>query len=165
MTKTASTIQFDPRMLDAAGVRVLPKADSRLMRTCGFLLRALGNRVFVQRYWTTIGRTIYYPACVADPLAHPIVLEHELVHVRQWQRWGLWMWFSYLCLPLPVGLAWFRFRWEREAYLVDIAHAQDREREIGRIVDALWFGYGFAWPRRWMQRWFEREVARVMRDA
>jgi hypothetical protein len=143
--------------LQAAGVRLRPKAESRLMRACGFLLRAIGQRAFVERFWTTLGRTIYYPACVSDPLAHPVVLEHELVHVRQFRRWGVWMWFSYLLLPLPFGLSWFRFRWEREAYLVDLAHAADRECEIERIVDTLWFNYGFPWPRRWMRRWFQRQ--------
>jgi hypothetical protein len=148
--------RFDASVLDAAGVRVLAKAESRLMHACALLLRALGNRAFMERYWTTLGRTIYYPSCVTEPLAHPVVLEHELVHVRQWRRWGLWMWFSYLCLPVPVGLAWFRFRWEREAYLVELAHARDRAREIDRIVNTLWYGYAFPWPRRWMRRWFER---------
>jgi hypothetical protein len=151
--------RFDPDRLRRERVRLLPKGDSRLMRACALALRGVGNRVFMARYWTTIGSTIYYPACVSDPLAHPIVLEHELVHVRQWRRWGVLMWLSYLLLPLPIGLCWFRFRWEREAYLVELAHAPDREREITRIVDALWFGYGFPWPRPWMRRWFERTVA------
>ena len=66
------------------------------------------------------------------------------------------LWFSYLLMPLPFGLAWFRFRWEREAYLIQIAHAQDREREITRVVDTLWYGYGRPWPRRWMRRWFDQ---------
>jgi hypothetical protein len=151
--------RFDPEHLTRERVRLVAKAESRLMRACAWALRPLGNRVFMARYWTTIGSTIYYPACVADPLAHAVVLEHELVHVRQWRRWGVLMWLSYLLLPLPIGLCWFRFRWEREAYLVELAHATDREREITRIVDALWFGYAFPWPRPWMRRWFERTLA------
>jgi hypothetical protein len=39
---------------------------------------------------------------------------------------------------------------------VELSHAHDTEREIARIVDALWFGYGFPWPRPLMRRWFER---------
>ncbi len=154
-----SAARFDPDRLAQQGVRLAPKAGSRLMRASALALRALGNRAFMQRYWTTIGRTIYYPECVTDPLAYPVVLEHELVHVRQWRRFGVLMWLSYLLLPLPIGLCWFRFRWEREAYLVELAHADDRGAEITRIVDALWFGYGFPWPRRWMRRWFERASA------
>jgi hypothetical protein len=156
--------RFDPARLAREHVRVVPKTDSALMRACAVALRPLGNRMFMARYWTTIGSTIYYPTCVSDPLAYPTVLEHELVHVRQWRRWGLWMWISYLLLPLPVGLCWFRFRWEREAYLVEleaVASGPDRDREITRIVDTLWYGYAFPWPRPWMRRWFERAAANL----
>jgi hypothetical protein len=144
------------RALGTHRVRLAPKRGSRVMRAAALLLRAIGSRDFMDRYWTTVGRTVYYPSCVADPRAHPDVLEHELVHVRQWERWGVWLWVSYLLLPLPFGLAWFRFRWEREAYLVQIERAEDRAREIERVVNALWYGYGFPWPRAWMRRWFER---------
>lgn len=144
--------------LRAQRVRLLPKHGSRLMRAAAVLLRPLGLRAFLTHYWTTVGRTVYYPSCVHDPRAHPDVLAHELVHVRQWQRWGVWLWVSYLLLPLPLGLSWFRWRWEREAYLVQIERAVDRRREIDRVVDALWSGYGWPWPRAWMRRWFERNA-------
>lgn len=130
------------------------------MRAAAVLLRGIGNREFHQRYWTTLGRTVYYPTSVHDPLAHPDILDHELVHVRQWQRFGPLLWLSYALVPLPFGLAWFRFRWEREAYLVQIERAADREREIERVVQTLWSGYGWPWPRPWMRRWFERNAGR-----
>ena len=122
------------------------------------LLRGMGLRNFNERYWTTVGRTIYYPAYVRDPRAHPRIIDHELVHVHQWERLGPWLWASYLLLPLPFWLAWFRFRWEREAYLPPIEQAEDRDRAIARVVDTLWFGYGLAWPRPLMRRWFKRDV-------
>jgi hypothetical protein len=153
-------VRFDPARLTEQRVVLTSKAASPLMRVCGWLLWLLGNRSFVERYWTTLGRTIYYPGCVTDPLAHPVVLEHELVHVRQWERWGVLLWISYLLLPLPIGLCWFRFRWEREAYLVELRHAADPERELERIVDALWLGYAFPWPRPWMRRWFRAAIGR-----
>jgi len=145
--------------LQTHGVRLVAKADSRLMRVAGVLLRGIGNRTFLERYWTTVGRTVYYPSSIADPLVHRDILEHELVHVRQWQRFGLWMWVSYLLLPLPFGLAWFRFRWEREAYLIQIARAADREQEIERIVQVLWHGYGWPWPRPLMRKWFHEHAS------
>jgi hypothetical protein len=110
--------------------------------------------------WTTIGRTIYYPKDVRHPLAHPTAVEHEFVHVRQWERWGPLFWLSYLLLPLPIGLAWFRWRWEREAYLVQLAHRTDKAVAIEQIVEALWSGYGWPWPRPWMRRWLARQLAR-----
>jgi hypothetical protein len=144
------------RELSVQRVRLIAKRDSRLMSVLAVLLRLVGTRGFNERFWTTLGRTIYYPISVRDPYAHPEILAHELVHVRQWERWGVLLWISYVLLPLPIGLAWFRFRWEREAYLVQIAGAADREREIDRIVDVLWFGYARPWPRSWMRRWFQR---------
>ena len=119
-------------------VRFVAKADSRLMAAAALLLRGIGLRNFNERYWTTVGRTIYYPAYVRDPRAHPQIIDHELVHVRQWERYGLWLWASYLLLPLPFGLAWFRFRWEREAYLPEIEQAEDRDaRDRARRRHAL----------------------------
>jgi hypothetical protein len=139
-------------------VRLLPKHESLAMRAAALLLRGFGMRGFLTHYWTTVGRTIYYPSCVSDPRAHPDVIEHELVHVAQWGRWGLWLWISYLLLPLPFGLSWFRWRWEREAFLAQVANARDRPREIERVVEALWRGYGWPWPRPLMRRWFERNA-------
>ena len=76
--------------------------------------------------------------------------------MRQWERWGLLLWISYLLLPLPIGLAWFRFRWEREAYLPEILQAPERALAIERVVESLWRGYAYPWPRAWMRRWFVR---------
>ena len=135
------------------------------MRLIGALLRAVGNDRFMECYWTTLARTIYFPRGVTDPLEHREALEHELVHVRQWERWGVYLWLTYLFLPLPFGLAWFRWRWEREAYLVQIANARDPQCEIERVVAVLWAGYGWPWPKPWMRRWFEKQSQAVSRTA
>lgn len=134
--------------------RFLPMPSSRLVRIMARLLWLLGNRRVLEEYWITIGRTIYHPASVSDPYLYPRVVEHELVHVRQWERWGVLLWLSYLLLPLPFGLAWFRWRWEREAYLVHL-----EQGTVDQVVESLWAGYGWPWPRRWMRRWFERRLA------
>jgi len=142
-------------------VRFLPVARSGLTRAFARLLRLLGNRRFLEEYWITLGRTVHYPASVRDPYQHPQVIEHELVHVRQWERWGVLLWISYLFLPLPFGLAWFRWRWEREAYLGDLERRLDpaeRALAVDEVVESLWVGYGWPWPRRWMKRWFERQL-------
>lgn len=156
---TASARETIAEVLRAQRVALVPKADSRAMRLLARLLPAAGTRGFMERYWTTVGRTVYYPTSVRDPLAHRDILEHELVHVRQWERFGVLMWISYILLPLPFGLAWFRFRWEREAYLIQIERAADRDREIERVVNALWYGYGRPWPRALMRSWFRKNAA------
>jgi hypothetical protein len=84
---------------------------------------------FYDGYVTTFGRTVYFPAgwtIEKVTLYQCATLKHEARHVRQFTRWGLGspklgiviMGFFYLFLPLPVGFAWFRFMFEREAYKV-----------------------------------------------
>ena len=94
-------------------MRFVAKTDSRLMAAAALLLRGIGLRHFTERYWTTVGRTIYYPACVRDPRAHPQVIEHELVHVRQWERYGLW----FNAMYFAAGQDAHRNRFENEAGL------------------------------------------------
>lgn len=104
--------------------------------------------------WTTIGRTIYAPVDCYDPLDDHASIQHEMVHVKQWNQHGLWFWMSYLFLPVPIFFAWFRWRWEREAYLVDLKAGSTPEQ----IVDALASGtYLWPWPKRWMLRWFKEQ--------
>jgi len=145
--------------LAANKMRVRPKSESWLMRTIGFLLALFRiNARFLERYTTVIWRDVWYPSPWRDfdidddaqLAAHASTFEHELVHVAQRKKWWLFWAVSYLLLPLPFGLAWFRWRWEREAYLTNIRNG----RTIEQCVDALW-AYGWPWPRAWMRAWFE----------
>jgi hypothetical protein len=127
---------------------------------------------YLDGYVTTIGRTIFLPP---DFAARPLVdryatLRHELVHVRQFRRFGLLpMAIAYLVLPLPMGLAWCRMRLEREAYEESIrVHyfhggipATERLRE--HIIRQFTSGaYGWMWPfRRAVEDWFDGFVARL----
>lgn len=164
-TRAMSTQPSLQRQLAAARARLRPKTGSRLMRLCGALLRLLGNPRFMSEYFTTIGRTIYFPTAVADPFEHSAVLTHELVHVRQWARWGPIFSVSYLVFPLPVLLAWGRWRWEREAYLVQLRAAEDSEEAIAWAVERLWTDYAWPWPRPWMTRWFRRALGLPTRSS
>jgi len=96
--------------------RIVKKSDSKLMKLIGFILRPFNKR-FMTSYTTTIGSTIYSPTGTVDAR----LLAHELVHVRQWKKWGLWFSFSYLFV-LPFGIT-MRGYWERQAYEVTIREA------------------------------------------
>lgn len=159
------------------------------------LVLTLGrNRRFLTDYATTIGPWIALPpdwvAHVSDPAPEwawlRYLLVHERVHVEQFRRWGfgsprvgiVTMGFAYLFLPLPVGLAWFRWRFEREAYAegfrVELAQlpvelgrdATEWERHTMRVrlldfaVEQLTTGaYAWTWPfPRTVRRWFEEHV-------
>ncbi len=141
-------------------VELVAKRHSMLMKVIDKLLSITGNKVFMTNYWTTIGKTIYYPDYAVDPFEHTKVLTHEFVHVKQWEQYGLLFMGSYLLLPLPVGLAWFRWRWEREAYLTGFARdgGEADRQEVERIVENLWHDYGWTWPKAWMRAWFYKQL-------
>lgn len=146
------------RDIDKYRVKLVPKKDSAFMRVLGKLAALIGNKSFMTNFWTTIGRTIYYPVGVQLPFVHVGVLEHELVHVKQWDKWGPLMSISYMLLPVPFFFAWFRWRWEREAYMTQLRRSTNKEETINWITDTLWHNYGWCWPRKWMRKWFWKHL-------
>lgn len=188
-----------PDLQIPSGVRFVTKKDSLLMRLIGFLLSPFNPR-FLSSYWTTIGRTIYVPwrsADVLEDMGSPQwvrknrrVIAHELVHVAQFERWGLLVmallylgpspfvailapvllvlgvpWFVLLAVfvllaPLSVGLAWGRWRVEREAYLSDMESLGIKPDSvlIANYSDLLWGEYLFCWPPSWSRSWFVRRL-------
>jgi hypothetical protein len=95
--------------LTADGVRLITKDRVWHQRALDRLLPALtlgGQSAYLDRYVTTIGRSIYLtPDWERRPLADRYAtLRHEKVHLDQFRRWGLVpMAIAYLLLPLPVG--------------------------------------------------------------
>jgi hypothetical protein len=67
-----------------------------------------------------------------------------------------------LLAPLSVGLAWGRWRIEREAYMVQMLTADTANipNTARWIADTLYLDYFFTWPRKWASRWFLSEVKR-----
>ena len=156
----------------AATVRIVRKRGVWHQRAIHHLLRVVtfgAQSSYVDRYVTTLWHTIYV---TDDWDARPIedryaTLRHELVHVRQFERWGVLMAVSYLLLPLPLGLAWFRMRFEREAYEEtlrvwhELGGRAAAERLRAHVIGQFTSGaYGWMWPfPRAMERWFDRFVA------
>src|SRR5437667_8599464 len=103
-------------------VRVVKKTTFWHQRWAGRALRLLtfgGQKTYLSHYVTTLGHTIYVPDDFDgwDPAYAWEVLRHELVHVAQFERWGvLGMVLIYGFFPLPAGLAWGRARLEWADY-------------------------------------------------
>ncbi len=153
------------------GFRIVKKPESRFQRLIAALLRVVtfgAQTAYLDRYQTTIGETVYVTADWDErPAAERYVtLRHERIHLRQFARYGLvGMALLYLLVPLPLGLAWFRARFEWEAYAESIraeaevhgraAAADPRFRE--RIVAQFTSGaYGWMWPfRRAVESWYD----------
>jgi hypothetical protein len=163
--------------LRAEGVRLVPKAEVWHQRLFHHLLRAVtlgGQSVYLGRYVTTLGRTIYVtPDWEERPFGERwATLRHERVHVAQFRRYGLLpMALAYLLLPLPFGLAWCRMRLEREAYEETVrAHFElggrlAVERLRPHVLRQFTSGaYGWMWPfPRALARWYEDLSARLER--
>lgn len=128
---------------------------------------------FLKEFTTTFGKNIDFPYGWRPYMATErsyVVLCHEEVHVNQYLKLGLGnakigmlvMGFLYLFVFLPVVGAWFRYYFEREAYLEGIK-AWKRlgyNSVIDNYVDILAGpSYVWAWPfKRSIKKWFEKEL-------
>ena len=160
------------RRLHVAGVRLLDKRGVWHQRAIANALRILSGGLmnrYLSSFVTTIGRTIYLPSDFGHwpRPEREAILRHELVHVAQFERWGLVpMALAYVLLPLPIGLAWCRMRLEREAYEESLRAAYEnggrpaveamRTAIISRFTSA---DYLWMWPcPRALARWFDSFV-------
>lgn len=140
------------------------------------------NRRFLLNYYTTIGPVVGIPRGLTPANASESVLIHEWHHVKQCRMFGFgsaWLGLPmfglmYIFLPLPIGLAWWRYYFEREAYAIGINHRLEttkgllpsgksklREDLIAHAVAQLTGAdYAWTWPfKKSVRKWFEGHVA------
>ncbi|MEZ4399020.1 MAG: hypothetical protein R3B06_03330 [Kofleriaceae bacterium] len=157
------------------GLRIIKKPDSALHRAIHKALVVVtfgGMRSYLDGYQTTIGRTLYVTADWddRDPTERYCTLRHEAVHLRQFKTWTVpGMALLYVLLPLPLGLAYFRARFEQEAYAESIraaveVHGPDYPRQAWYrdhvIEQFMGASYGWMWPfRRALERWYDDVLA------
>lgn len=122
MIRTPLELLTDNMRQEFPTFSVAMKRDSRLMKIISVVLTVvtLGSmRTFMTDFITTIGNTVYVPDdwYQGDDVPRMIVLRHERVHMRQKKQYGMVLFsLMYLLFPLPGGLAYFRTKFEREAY-------------------------------------------------
>jgi hypothetical protein len=143
-----------------------------------------GNRTFKDGFITTLGPIIGVPESwravdgkiyVEGPYEATIL--HELVHIDQFRKFGLgsrWlgilpMFFLYALLPLPLGFAWGRWVFEREAYAVTLRWYKEHrvweyKARLDRVVYVMtgplygWTLAPFPFVKRYVRKWFEENV-------
>jgi len=163
--------------VEIPGFRIVRKDQSALHRAIHRVLVVVtfGKMTsYLDSYQTTIGKTVYVTADweQTDPDARYVTLRHEAIHLRQFQRFTLpGMALLYVLLPLPLGLAWFRAYFEKEAYAESIRAAGEvygrdypKSTPYRRHIIEQFVGpsYGWMWPfRRSMERWYDRVLASV----
>lgn len=123
--------------------------DGPVWAVLAFLYRPFGD---LYAYNTTVGNVCFLRNGITA-LPQP-EQSHELLHAMQAARLGfgnVWVGLPafavlYFLLPLPVGLAYFRYRFELAAYL-----SQGAPDDF--IIDQLsGRAYGWAWPKSLVTR-------------
>jgi hypothetical protein len=157
------------------GFRVIRKDRSAFHRAIHYALVIVTfgrMRTYLDSYQTTIGKTVYVTAdwdCW-DADRRYLTMRHEAVHLRQFRRLTLpLMAVLYVLVPLPMGVAYFRARFEKEAYAESIRAAAEvygpaypRRAEYREYVIGQFLGpsYGWMWPwRRGLERWYDQVLA------
>jgi hypothetical protein len=187
------TVDDIQRKLESSGAEIVLKVGW-FWGLLNFLVKVVTfgkNQRFSTNYATTIGKKISVPVGWIRPTDDggglsvsnlkstqlKLVIAHECVHVEQQRRIGLgsvWVgmvpWaVAYLLLPLPYVLAYFRMRFECEAYTTSVvlevtvlgANVQDAINEA--VDDVCGGGYGWSWPfKSAVRRSMTRRVSRAM---
>jgi len=151
------------------------------------LVLTFGYVNMLKKFWTTIGNVVYVPKRVDAkgrvfrygdlPYTDYRTLSHEMVHVRQFYKWGfpgikggravgvVLVGLYYFFVFFPVGLAYGRYRLEREAYLGGLLAAKSIGLEIPPLMEkAIRYcstspEYLWMWPfPRSVRRWFEYQL-------
>jgi hypothetical protein len=160
---------------EVPGFRIVRKDESALHRAIDVLLKVVTfgrMRSYLDSFQTTIGKTVYVTADWDDwePDDRYVTLRHEAVHLRQFRKLTLpVMAVLYIFVPLPMGLAYFRARFEKEAYAETI-RARAEVSGVGYVrgvshrkyVIEQFMGpsYGWMWPvRADLERWYDQILA------
>jgi hypothetical protein len=153
---------------------LIEKKDSAFMKALDIGLKIITfwqMTTFMTKFTTTVGYKVYTPVDW-DQHDRVSVLKHEAVHMRQMRRDGrVWMWFSYMFLWFPCVFAYFRKKYEQEAYEVTIRHRakesgirviehpEYREMMIKRFTSAQYF---WTWPfRKSIEKWYDGVVEQL----
>jgi len=159
---------------------IVDKESSVLMRVINiflFILTCGRHTGFLTKYITVIGNTVYVPPSwhSSHDVARAIVLRHELVHMRQCKKHGhLLFTLMYLFFPVPVFFAYYRKKFEQEAYEetlramveyvgIEALTPKVRERVLAHFssVEYVW-----AWPwRNSLENWYDSFVAQLAKDV
>jgi hypothetical protein len=145
-----------------------PKSSSLLMKAIGLVF---GKR-FMDSFVTTILNTVYTPTIWDDLVTEEqcAILRHERVHMRQARKLSFPVFaFLYLLAPVPVCFAWFRTKFEEEAYEETLRASKDYgmdylspERKASMIHYFTSGDYGLMWViGSQVEAWFDRTVAKL----
>jgi hypothetical protein len=153
------------------------KKDSHFMKVLNVLLKIVTfglQKYFMSRYTTTVGYTVYIPATWNDWdwRVRATILRHEAVHMRQRKKYGMILFaFLYLLFPLPVVFAYYRKKFEQEAYEESMRAnleyfgpnyfgAVAKEHVVAQFTSAR---YVWTWPwRSSIEDWYDAHLEAIL---
>jgi hypothetical protein len=165
----------NPKFIDLpSGVRIYSKNHSTFMKILSWIL--FFNRSFMSGYWTTIFGRIYASTRTSmlrrpDRFEHWYrkTIKHENIHAKDQRKYPVWFELTYILLPLPAGLAYGRWFWERRAYLPEIlenTNDESRDARIKKIADNLGgWDYFLTWPKGWIRKWFNKQFQKSLTSS
>lgn len=156
---------------------ILPKNKSVFMKFIDSALRIITfgqMKNFMTGFITTIGNKVYVPDTWQNAAltSKAEIIRHERVHMRQAKRHGRFLFsFLYLMIPLPLGVAYFRKKFEQEAYEESLRALYEYHGEsvftprlkdffISHFVSASYF---WMWPfRASVEVWYDETVKKIL---
>lgn len=161
--------------MEFSKLRMQRKANHWYWRLLGWLVLIVtfgSNRTFVERYTTTLPGVVAWSEHKWKLIAEGrdldrvwTTLMHEREHLRQFRWKGpVNMGVAYLLIWFPVGLAWYRAKYERDGYLQTLRcwylisprwarSPEARQWWIERFTSGA---YGWMWPfKSQVGRWYD----------
>jgi len=167
---------LDETKLEFTDFEILPKNKSVLMKTIDVALKIITfgqMKNFMTGFITTIGNKVYVPDVWDNNTltSKAEIIRHERIHMRQAKRYGRFL-FSllYLALPLPTVFAYFRKKFEQEAYEESLKALYEYHGEsvftprlknffISHFVSANYF---WMWPfQKNLESWYDGVVSKI----
>jgi len=158
---------------------VIRKRDSWLMKVIDVILKIISFgqiKEFMDNYTTTIGSKI----CVPDSWetksdnSRIITIRHEVVHIRQFKKYTFPLYiFLYLFVFFPIGLAYFRMKFEKAGYREGTKAALEllgdkyvnneyKEHIIRQFTSSSYF---WCWPfRKSIETWYNNMIREVREE-
>jgi hypothetical protein len=170
---------------------VLMTKDNWFCKFIAFVLQILTGTPYADnmKYFAmTVGPLIFIPKEWGGDMSLNKTLVHECRHITQMKAFGLFIhpWIGlplytlvYLLLFFPVGLAWFRYRFELDAdtaefrYLYSLDTGSEfiasmkgyiEDRVEYRAQDLSDGTYGWAWFYYFVKRGYEKKASEVLAE-
>jgi len=159
---------------------IIEKEKSVLMKFIDAALKIITfgqMKVFMSGFITVLGNKVYVPNSweVSTITSKAEIIRHERVHMRQSKKYGRIL-FSilYLLVPFPLGVAYFRKKFEQEAYEESFRaiyeyHGEKaftprlKENMIAHFTTAQYF---WMWPfRKSLEEWYDAAVKNAISKA